>query len=316
LPRAGVNNPTNPWDRATVAVIIPTYNHAGFLAAAIESVLAQTRPANEIIVVDDGSADDPAEVVAQFPQVRLIRQDNRGLSAARNVGLRNCTTSHVVFLDADDRLLPIALQTGLEFARTRPDCAFVYGGHRDISENGDPIGHDLFNPVNGDAHIAFLRRNLVGALSSAVCRRDCLLAVDGFDETLRRLEDHDIYLRISEKFPVASHPETVAEYRKHGQNMSSNSAEQLKVALQVLRRHEARITHNALTRAAIREGRRNKRAYYVSAMLSAAFVHWHQRHDIGVLVKNVIEAAWWSPLVTVRVLLGVLGRRGSKALRI
>ena len=101
---------TGSIDGMTVAVIIPTFNHARFLAEAIKSVLAQTRPADEIIVVDDGSTDDPAAVVAKFPTVRLIRQDNRGLSAARNTGLRNCKASHIVFLDADDRLLPTALE--------------------------------------------------------------------------------------------------------------------------------------------------------------------------------------------------------------
>src|SRR5262245_1453055 len=83
-------------ERMSVAVIIPTFNHTRFLADAISSVLAQTRHADEIIVVDDGSTDDPAAVVEDFPGVRLIRQRNRGLSAARNVGFRNCTTSHVL----------------------------------------------------------------------------------------------------------------------------------------------------------------------------------------------------------------------------
>src|ERR1700722_9303161 len=98
-------------DRPTGGVIIPTFNHAHFLTDAIMSVLAQTRPADEIIVVDDGSTDDPATVVAKFQKVRLIRRDNGGLSAARNTGLRGCKTSHVVFLDADDRLFPNALQS-------------------------------------------------------------------------------------------------------------------------------------------------------------------------------------------------------------
>ena len=79
-------------DRATLAVVITTYNHARFLADAITSVQAQTRPADKIIVVDDGSTDDPAAVVAQFPTVQFIQQDNRGLAAARNAGLRSAMT--------------------------------------------------------------------------------------------------------------------------------------------------------------------------------------------------------------------------------
>ena len=129
-------------NRLTVAVIIPTFNHARFLADAIDSVLAQTRQADEIIVVDDGSTDDPAGVVARYSRVQLIRQNNRGLSAARNTGLWSCRTSHVVFLDADDRLLPIALKTGLTCITEKPDCAFVHGAHRLISEDGRPIGPD------------------------------------------------------------------------------------------------------------------------------------------------------------------------------
>src|ERR1700691_6773469 len=81
----------------TVAVIVPTFNHAHFLADAIGSVLAQTRQVDEIIVVDDGSTDDPATVVAQFQTVQLIRQEHRGLSGARNTGLRNCKSRYVVF---------------------------------------------------------------------------------------------------------------------------------------------------------------------------------------------------------------------------
>src|ERR1700734_3040068 len=115
-------------EEMTVAVIIPTFNHAHFIGEAIKSVLAQTRQADEIIVVDDGSTDDPRTVAAQFQKIYLIRQDNRGPSAARNTGLQRCKTSHLVFLDADDRLLPTALETGLRCFTGRSDCAFVYGG--------------------------------------------------------------------------------------------------------------------------------------------------------------------------------------------
>src|ERR1700722_10743616 len=122
----------------TVTVVITTYNYARFLGDAISSVLNQTRRADEIIVIDDGSTDDPAAVVRGFAGVRLIRQENRGRSAARNVGLKTCTTRHLVFLDADDRLLPNALETGLGWAAAKPECAFVYGAHRWIAEDGEP----------------------------------------------------------------------------------------------------------------------------------------------------------------------------------
>ena len=293
----------------TVAVIIPVFNQAHFLADAIMSVLAQTRPADEIIVVDDGSTDDPAAVLTQFKAVRLIRQDNRGLSAARNAGLQSCATSHVVFLDADDRLLPTALEMGLACIAGRPDCAFVYGGYRHISTNGDPFGPNYLRQIDGDAHLAFLRGNKIGVPASVLYRRDCLLEVNGFDETLRRVQDHDIYLRITQRHPVASHPEIVAEYRKHGQNMSNDHVAQLREALLVLDRHEVRIATDALTRASLRDGRAHKRKYYVSQMLAAAAARWRAHHRIGVFVGDLIQAARWSPLFTIRTLLGAFGRR-------
>jgi len=297
-------------NRETVAVIIPTFNQARFLAEAIASVLTQTRAADEIIVVDDGSTDDPAKVVAKFPTVRLVRQGNRGLSAARNRGLQACTGSHVVFLDADDRLLPTALQTGLDFARMRPDCAFVYGAHRRISENGNPFGLNDYGPVGDDAHLAFSYRNLVGVPSSIMFRRDCLLAVGGFDETLRRLEDHDIYLRMAQRYPIASHPNIVSEYRKHRQNLSGNSVEQLRVALEVLDRHAVRVGSDQRILAALRRGRKIKREYYVSQMLASAVIRWRLRHSVVILIRDVALAARWSP----RVLIRILSRRAAKAL--
>src|SRR5215210_2105808 len=93
-----------------VSVIIPCYNQAHFLGEAIESVLGQSYPNFEIVVVDDGSPDDTAEVAARYPEVRYICQDNQGLSAARNTGLGQSEGEYVVFLDADDRLLPEALE--------------------------------------------------------------------------------------------------------------------------------------------------------------------------------------------------------------
>ena len=92
-------------EAALVSVVIPCYNQAHFLGEAIESVLAQTYPHLEIVVVDDGSTDNTGEVAARYPGVRYVRQENQGLAAARNTGLRHSSGDYLVFLDADDRLL-------------------------------------------------------------------------------------------------------------------------------------------------------------------------------------------------------------------
>jgi glycosyltransferase involved in cell wall biosynthesis len=297
-----------------VTVVIPTFNHARFLGEAIKSVLAQTRQVDEIIVVDDGSTDDPATVVSEFPAARLIRQENRGLSAARNTGLRNCKARYVIFLDADDRLRPNAVEAGLNCITSHPECAFVYGGHCRVSEDGHPLGPGSFMPVDGDAHLALTRWNLVGPPVSVLFRRECLLAVNGFDETLRRCEDYDIYLRLAQKYPIGCHPTIVAEYRRHGQNMSNNYVEQLATVLEVLDRHEARVAANPLGRTALQEGRANLRSLYVSRMLDAASVRWRARHNVIVLLTDLIEAARWSPSRTASAVLSGVSRRVGSVL--
>ena len=300
---------------ATVAVVIPTYNHAHFLPDALTSVLAQTRQADEIIVVDDGSTDDPAAVVAKFPGVQLIRQDNGGLSAARNTGLRNCTTSHVIFLDADDCLLPNAIEAGLTCIAARPDCALVYGGHRITTGEGRPLRPDSFHPIIGDAHLALLRENnKIVSIASVLFRRDCLLAVNGFDETLRRCEDYDLFLRITYRHPITGHPSVVTEYRRHGENMSNNYVAQLQVVLEILDRHEQRIAVDAPTRLALQQGRAHTRSVYVYLMLEAALDRWRKQHDTGVLLRDLLEAARYSPSSVIRKPLGHLARRVMRVL--
>lgn len=281
--------------RATVAVVIPTFNDAHFLSDALTSVLAQTHPVDQIVVVDDGSTEDPTPVVARFPGATLIRQNNRGLAGARNTGLRACTTDYVVFLDADDRLLPAALQAGLACMAERPDCAFVYGGYQDISEDSQPVGPLKLIRVGTNVHLALCHGNQIGMIATVLFRRDCLLGVNGFDETLRRCEDYDLYLRIAQKRQIASHPTLVAEYRMHGQNMSKNCVAMLKTVLEVLDRHEARIVADPLATKALRTGRAHGRTFYASQLIDAALARWRTHRDVGMLMKDWIEIVKWSP---------------------
>src|SRR3712207_5711907 len=92
----------------TVSIVIPCFNHARFVAAAIESALAQTWADCEVVVVDDGSTDDSGAIAARYDRVRVVAQPNRGLSEARNAGLAAAQGDIIIFLDADDRLRPAA----------------------------------------------------------------------------------------------------------------------------------------------------------------------------------------------------------------
>jgi glycosyltransferase involved in cell wall biosynthesis len=284
----------------TVAVIVPTFNQARFLGDALASVIAQTRPADEIVVVDDGSTDNPAAIAKNFPSVLFIRQENRGLSATRNTGLRKCTASHVVFLDADDRLLPVALEAGLNHAVLNADCAFVCGGFHLISEDGSWRGPDHRPaPLEGDVHTQFLHGNLIGMGATVLYRRECLTELGGFDEMLYGCQDYDLYLRITRRYGVASHPAIVAEYRAHGQNMSRNHRVGLREALVVLDRHERRIVPSASELAALQVGRKNWRAFYASKMLQTAIARGISLEALGLLVqalksspRTVVRWAW------------------------
>src|SRR5436190_1048483 len=102
-----------PLSAPSIALVINTYEQAHFLPASIESSLAQKVPFDQIIVVDDGSTDNPAAVVAGYPDVRLIRQSNAGLAAARNTGLDAVSSDFIMFLDADDLLTPSAVCSGM-----------------------------------------------------------------------------------------------------------------------------------------------------------------------------------------------------------
>jgi hypothetical protein len=105
---------------------------------------------------------------------------------------------HIIFLDADDRLLPIAIEAGLASIAARSDCAFVYGGHRSISEHGEASGPDYVTLIEGDAHLGMLRGNQIAMHAAVLYRCDCLLETNGFDETLAVCEDYDLYSHYAE----------------------------------------------------------------------------------------------------------------------
>ena len=198
------------------------YKQAGALTDAIESVLAQTHPHLEVIVVDDGSPDDTSDVASRYPRVRCIRQENQGLAAARNTGIRESEGEFLVFLDADDRLTPKALESGVQHLRQCPGAAFVAGKHKNFSIDGSPVPTMQRRHIAKDHYLELLRACYIGCPACVMYRRSVFDDVHGFDTKVNPASDYDLYLRIAQKFPIAFHTDTVAEYRKHSDSMSNN----------------------------------------------------------------------------------------------
>lgn len=224
---------TEPCAQSGVAVVITTYDHAHFLGDALDSVVAQSVPPDEIIVVDDGSHDAPEAVAGRYPGVRIERIANRGLSGARNVGLRLARARFILFLDADDALRPGGVEASLRCMAANPGAGFVYGGHRLVDpELGNPQVAEV-QPIGPRAHYELLGMNLISMHGAVLYDREKLAASGGFDETLTRCEDYDVYLRMTREHRVAYHRETVADYRIHPGGMSASVGAQYRAAVTI-----------------------------------------------------------------------------------
>jgi glycosyltransferase involved in cell wall biosynthesis len=209
-----------------VSVVIPCYNANRYLAESIESALQQTYPRVEIIVVDDGSTDETAQIARSYP-VNYIYQANRGLSGARNTGIRHCQGEYIVFLDHDDRLLPRAVEIGVKLLEKHPECALAVGEHRYISADGRAIGYSNKHATGRDHYLMLLEHNFIETPCSALHRRSGIALTGGFDESLKAAEDLEFYLRSARQSTWVAHEAPVAEYRLHDSSMSRDAERML-----------------------------------------------------------------------------------------
>ncbi|MEO8340839.1 MAG: glycosyltransferase [Nitrospirota bacterium] len=255
-----------------VSVIIPCYNHAHFLGEAISSVVNQTYPHIEIIVVDDGSTDDTAEVAKTYSNIRYVRQDNFGLSRARNVGLSHSKGAYIVFLDADDCLLPNAIDIGFRALASRNDCALVFGLFVNIG-----ISQSMGTPISRDTSCNYkelLKRNVIGNPGSVFHRRSVLTEIGGFDEANSPAADHDLYLRVSRRFPILCHHQLVVQYRKHGANMSNNARLMLASTVTVLKKQRQHVEGNQELRVAYDMGLQHAMSYYGEPLIANIYARF------------------------------------------
>lgn len=181
-----------------VSVVIPTYNQARFLAAAIQSVLAQTYRNYEIIVVDDGSTDDTTFIVTHYgTSVQYVHQDNQGLAGARNTGICLAKGQFVALLDSDDLWLPPFLEVMMSCIAQNPNATVYYSGWRYINSEGQVLPqspHSLVIPQL-DMYETLLRANFI-IPSTVVMNRSRIVEMGLFDRSFRRLQDWEFWLRL------------------------------------------------------------------------------------------------------------------------
>ena len=208
-----------------VSVIIPTYNCARFLGQAIDSALSQTHAPAEVIVIDDGSTDDTSELLSGYgDRIKAVRQQNRGVSAARNVGAALASGALLAFLDSDDVWLPKKLERQVARFQGEPDLGLVHCGVDEIDKEGRRLRRvqDGLEGWVADDMLMFRRSVILGGGSGAMIPRALFKQSGGFDVAMSTSADWDLYYRIARDHKVGFVREVLLWYRLHGSNMHAD----------------------------------------------------------------------------------------------
>jgi glycosyltransferase involved in cell wall biosynthesis len=227
-----------------VSVIVPAYNAATYLAAAIESVIRQTYQDWEVIIVDDGSSDETGAVACSYAsllpdKIRYVYQPNRGLPAARNIGIRIAQGEFVALLDADDVWLPLRLERSVAALKSDAGVGLVHARVARINEQGHVIDYPFAGREYQSGRIA---RHIYTRRAHIMCptvtfRMSCVDKGGPFDETLRAAEDRDLWFRIAQRFNVAYVDEVLAYYRLSPTSMSGDLKRMLTADLAFVDKH-------------------------------------------------------------------------------
>ena len=243
----------------TVSIVIPTFNRAGLIGETLQSVLSQTLQDIEVIVVDDGSTDDTSEVLARYNgRIRVLRQQNRGPSAAKNLGMAQASGTYIALQDSDDLWVPDKLEEQVSFLDTCARVDLVFGDLRRFGSKGT-VYESLFGRLprfkrlartcvgpgllvlDGDVYGYLLEETPIFG-QTVVFRRSLLDRAGWFDESICLSEDWDLWLRMARVARLGYVDRVVTLLRQHGGNLSGRLAERILGEIRVLEMVEQRDT--------------------------------------------------------------------------
>ncbi len=219
-----------------VSIVIPAYNKADWTIKTVESVLAQTYPQIEIIVVDDGSTDDTPRAMERFAgRIRYVRKANGGACSARNLGIKEGKGEFVGFLDCDDLYLPQKVEESVCFLKQNPLVGMVHTAAYFIDEQDQVTGR-YSHPKSRTA--GWIAKRLAGGNyicnSTVLLRRECLDKTGLFDESIFSPADWDLWLRVAEQYPIGYIDQPLTQYRVCGNYIFKHVEEAREEELQVL----------------------------------------------------------------------------------
>jgi len=280
-----------------VSILIPSYNAAHFLPMALESVLSQTYPDFEAIVIDDGSTDNTREVVKGFmaksPKIKYFFQENQGLPSARNRGIKESTGEYLALLDADDQWLPNRLQEGVKVLDADKTVGLVHANitFMDADNHVISIPQRKVEFLNGNVFDHIFLRNADISCPTVIFRKDCCDAVGLFDTKLTGLgcEDRDLWLRIAQKYPFAYIDRVLANYRVTANSMSRNIQKMIQARLYVVDKY---CPEHDTSKAELRQKALSKiyRDLGDDALLKKDFAH--ARHEYEKAIRYDPLAFW------------------------
>jgi glycosyltransferase involved in cell wall biosynthesis len=282
-------------EQPLVSVVVPCYNHEKYIEQCVMSIVNQTYPNIELIVIDDGSSDGSCRILEQLAGrygFTFISQQNIGLAATLNKGVKNYAKGkYIGCVASDDYWKEDKIEKQVAFLKGKDDFAFVFSRASIVDNNGKILKDIPENKPTICEFYSLLRGNFIPALTVLI-KRDAFLAAGGYDETLY-IEDWDMWLRLADKHPFGFIDESLAFYRLHGSNMSSKAFKMLKAEQQILRKwqHKKEFRHvykwwavNAFNVLAPTE-----KKFVIRELLGPSFLYYKKRIFYKALAKLLVK---------------------------